>query len=114
MSAPQHDNRDQSRATLSKDCASQKPMYACARVMAVVDEHLTIHIEDAGDGWFVARIGEVPGAISQGRTPEEARVNVIAALHDLVDPRARPTDPRERLRTLAEDAARRLRSVVAR
>jgi predicted RNase H-like HicB family nuclease len=32
------------------------------------------------DGWIVARIVEVPGALSQGRTREEARENVIDAL----------------------------------
>jgi predicted RNase H-like HicB family nuclease len=32
------------------------------------------------DGWIVARVIEVPGAISQGRTREEARANVLDAL----------------------------------
>lgn len=32
------------------------------------------------DGWIVARVVEVPGAISQGRTRREARDNVIDAL----------------------------------
>lgn len=32
------------------------------------------------DGWIVARVIEVPGAISQGRTSKEARENVIDAL----------------------------------
>ena len=32
------------------------------------------------DGWIVARVIEVPGAMSQGRTREEARENVIDAL----------------------------------
>jgi predicted RNase H-like HicB family nuclease len=45
--------------------------------------HLTIRYEDAGDGWFTAQVAEVPGAISQGKTREEARANVIDAL-DLV------------------------------
>lgn len=31
-------------------------------------------------GWIVARVTEVPGALSQGRTREEARENVIDAL----------------------------------
>ena len=89
-------------------------MYAVDRLMAVADEHLTIHIESAGDGWFVARIAEVPGAISQGRTPEEARANVVAALHDLIDPRARRTDPLDRLRLMAQGAGRRLRTLFVR
>jgi predicted RNase H-like HicB family nuclease len=32
------------------------------------------------DGWIVARVLQVPGAISQGRTREDARENVIDAL----------------------------------
>jgi predicted RNase H-like HicB family nuclease len=32
------------------------------------------------DGWIVAQVPEVPGALSQGRTREEARVNVLDAL----------------------------------
>jgi predicted RNase H-like HicB family nuclease len=59
--------------------------------MAVADridtdiETLTIHYEDAEDGWVSAQIEEVPGAISQGRTREEARCNVISALRDLTE-----------------------------
>ncbi len=32
------------------------------------------------DGWICAQIAEVPEAISQGRTPEEAKANVSEAL----------------------------------
>jgi hypothetical protein len=46
-------------------------------------EQLTILYEEAEDGWIAARIEEVPGAISQGRSREEARANVIQALRDL-------------------------------
>jgi predicted RNase H-like HicB family nuclease len=47
---------------------------------------LTIVYEDAGegDGWVVARIPQVRGAISQGATREEARQNVIDALRELL------------------------------
>lgn len=41
---------------------------------------LTIVYEDAGDGWVMARVPEVPGAISQGATRAEAKENVIDAL----------------------------------
>lgn len=41
---------------------------------------LTVRFEDAGEGWILATIPEVPGAISQGRTRAEARENVIDAL----------------------------------
>lgn len=47
---------------------------------------LTIVYEDAcdGDGWVVARIPQVRGAISQGATREQARENVIDALKELL------------------------------
>jgi predicted RNase H-like HicB family nuclease len=48
--------------------------------------NLTVHFEDAGDGWVLATIPEVPGAISQGRTREEARENVIDALRTVLTP----------------------------
>ena len=38
------------------------------------------------DGWVVARIVQVPGAISQGRSREEARENVIDALRLMLAP----------------------------
>jgi predicted RNase H-like HicB family nuclease len=38
------------------------------------------------DGWIVARVVQVPGAISQGRTREEARENVIDALRLVLSP----------------------------
>jgi len=45
---------------------------------------LTIRYEDAGDGWVLATIPEVPGAISQGRTRAEARASVIDALQTVL------------------------------
>ncbi len=47
---------------------------------------LTVHFEEAGNGWVMATIPEVPGAISQGRTREEARENVIDALRTVLTP----------------------------
>jgi predicted RNase H-like HicB family nuclease len=41
---------------------------------------LTIIYEGDEDGWIVASIPAVPGALSQGRTREEARENVLDAL----------------------------------
>ena len=38
------------------------------------------------DGWIVARVLQVPGAISQGRTRDEARENVIDALRVMLAP----------------------------
>jgi predicted RNase H-like HicB family nuclease len=45
---------------------------------------LTIVYEDGDSGWIVARIREVPAAVSQGKTREEARENVLDALRELV------------------------------
>jgi predicted RNase H-like HicB family nuclease len=48
---------------------------------------LTIAFEEPDeDGWIVARVLEVPGAMSQGRTREEARANVIDALRLVLSP----------------------------
>jgi predicted RNase H-like HicB family nuclease len=38
------------------------------------------------DGWIVARVLEVPGAFSQGRTRAEARENVLDALQTVLTP----------------------------
>jgi predicted RNase H-like HicB family nuclease len=38
------------------------------------------------DGWIVARVLEVPGAVSQGRTQEEAKENVVDALRLMLAP----------------------------
>ncbi len=46
---------------------------------------LTIVFEPDEDGWIVASIPEVPGALSQGRTRDEARENVIDALHGILE-----------------------------
>lgn len=56
--------------------------------MRVSDKlRLTIAYDEPDeDGWTVARVIEVPGAISQGRTREEARANVIDALRVVLAP----------------------------
>jgi predicted RNase H-like HicB family nuclease len=46
---------------------------------------LTIVYEGGEDGWVVASVPEVPGAHSQGRTRDEARANVIDALHGILE-----------------------------
>ena len=48
---------------------------------------LTITYEEPDEhGWIVARVVQVPGGISQGRTREEARENVIDALRLMLAP----------------------------
>ena len=43
------------------------------------------------DGSF-ARVIEVPGAVSQGRSREEARVNLIDALRLMLSPETTPSE----------------------
>jgi predicted RNase H-like HicB family nuclease len=45
---------------------------------------LTVVYEHAGDGWILARIPELPGVFSQGRTREEARAMVRDALREML------------------------------
>ncbi len=48
---------------------------------------MTIAYEEPDeDGWIVARVVEVPGAISQGKTRREARDNVVDALRLMLSP----------------------------
>jgi predicted RNase H-like HicB family nuclease len=48
---------------------------------------LTMTFEEPDEeGWIVARVIEVPGAMSQGRTREEARENLIDALRLMLTP----------------------------
>ena len=48
---------------------------------------MTISYEEADEtGWIVARVVEVPGAVSQGRTRAEARDNVLDALRLMLSP----------------------------
>lgn len=48
---------------------------------------LTITFEEPDeDGWIVASVLEVPGAMSQGRNRAEARVNLIDALRLMLSP----------------------------
>ena len=47
---------------------------------------LTIVFEQGEDGYVVASIPQVPGAMSQGRTRDEARANVIDALRLMLRP----------------------------
>lgn len=49
--------------------------------------NVTIVYEWSDDGWWVAEVAEVPGAISQGRTKDEARTNVLDALNELLTAR---------------------------
>jgi len=45
----------------------------------------TAIIENGEDGWFVGQIEEVPAAISQGKTIDELKGNLIDALRLILD-----------------------------
>jgi len=47
---------------------------------------LTVVYESDEDGWIVASIPAVPGALSQGRTREQARENILDALALMLSP----------------------------
>jgi predicted RNase H-like HicB family nuclease len=56
-------------------------------VSLVNDElRVTVRYMDAGDGWVTAQVAEIPGAVSQGTTRDEARANVIDALAVVLTP----------------------------
>jgi predicted RNase H-like HicB family nuclease len=55
--------------------------------MAAASVDFTISFDSPDEqGWIVARILEIPGAMSQGRTREEARENVLDALRTVLAP----------------------------
>ncbi len=66
--------------------------------MNVVSETLTIIFEPAAEGGYTATIAEVPGAVSEGETIEEAREMVLEAMHELLafrrDEALRESQPR--------------------
>jgi predicted RNase H-like HicB family nuclease len=64
---------------------------------------LTIFFDEPDDDrWIVARVYGVPGAISQGRTREEARENVIDALRLMLTPEKANADRCEPLELLLQ------------
>ena len=52
--------------------------------VAAVSEQLTFHVDcgDAGDGWTLTRVREIPAIVTQGATVDEAREIVRSALRD--------------------------------
>lgn len=48
-------------------------------------EKFTALFERGDQGWWVATCPEVPGAITQGRTVEEARENLKDAIHLMLE-----------------------------
>jgi predicted RNase H-like HicB family nuclease len=58
---------------------------------------LTIVYEQGDDGWVIASVPEIAGAMSQGRTRDEARANVLDALQLMLSPEP-PDDEDQRER----------------
>ncbi len=50
-------------------------------------ENLTAIYEHTEDGWWVVSVPEIPGAVSQGRTREEAREMIKDAVRLLLEVR---------------------------
>jgi predicted RNase H-like HicB family nuclease len=48
--------------------------------------NLTIVYEPGDEGWITVSVPQVPGVLSQGRTREQARANVIDALALMLSP----------------------------
>ena len=65
-------------------------------------ENLTAIYEHTEDGWWIVSVPEIPGAVSQGRTREEAREMIKDAVRMLLEVRRedaeRETEGREVIR----------------
>lgn len=46
-----------------------------------------VTLEPAEEGGFVAQCVEIPGAVSEGETQQEALENVASAIHDILEVR---------------------------
>lgn len=55
--------------------------------------HFTIRFTPVEDGWVMAQVEEVPSAITQGRTRQEARENILDALQLALSAEAPTGDP---------------------
>ncbi|MBS1726942.1 MAG: type II toxin-antitoxin system HicB family antitoxin [Armatimonadetes bacterium] len=52
-----------------------------------MDLQLSIIYIPAEDGWFTAYLAEIPGAVGQGKSQEEARENLLSALEEVFEVR---------------------------
>ena len=60
---------------------------------ATNDATYTVILTEGEDGWICAQVAEVPEAISQGRTAEEAKSNVSEALAAAIEWRQADGEP---------------------
>lgn len=59
------------------------PVNNSRRIITKMEHEFTIVLEPAEEGGFIATVPEVPGAVSEGETIEEARAMVLDAVHEL-------------------------------
>jgi len=45
-----------------------------------MNNNLTLIVNETKDGWFIGQVAEIPEAMSQGRSLEELKENIIDAL----------------------------------
>ncbi len=88
--------RDVRRSTACVDAAT------VGGVSSPLSFPIDVVYEDAGDGWVMASVPQVPGSFSQGRSREEARENVRDALRELLLARADETAAHDGARLAAE------------
>lgn len=65
-------------------CSVSPPHALPFPMTASVDFTISFESSDE-DGWIVARVLEIPGTVSQGRTREEARENSLDAFGTVLD-----------------------------
>jgi predicted RNase H-like HicB family nuclease len=70
---------------LTSSAAGVQPARYSVGVAPSIDFTIAFDEPDEG-GWIVARVLEVPAALSQGRTRTEARENVLDALQTVLTP----------------------------
>jgi predicted RNase H-like HicB family nuclease len=62
-----------------------------------VQEFHVILSEDPEEGGYTVQCVEIPGAISQGETLEEAKANIVDAIQAILDHRRREAEKTARL-----------------
>jgi len=72
-------------AVLAASWTPHEPASTVSPMAASIDFTIAFEPPDE-DGWIVARVLEVPGAMSQGRTRDEARENALDALSTVLTP----------------------------
>lgn len=70
------------------------------------EERYSLFFEEGEDGWWVASCPQVKGALSQGRTLDEARSNILDAMSLVLEPpgmRMSLGELKEKVRAINED-----------